>query len=111
AVVIDELYEQLSVYMTTLKRMKNTTSLVLRQISIVLSLVKENECPTILMLEIMATRDLAKKAKKSQLIDKRKLIDALALSDRCLRDGGILRRLEAFVASPIGCGGSDVGIA
>ncbi|GJU93199.1 hypothetical protein Tco_1317955 [Tanacetum coccineum] len=25
--------------------------------------------------------------------------------------GGILRRLEAFVASPIGCGGSDVGIA
>ncbi|GJY55900.1 hypothetical protein Tco_0455015 [Tanacetum coccineum] len=24
---------------------------------------------------------------------------------------GILRRLEAFVASPIGCGGSDVGIA
>ncbi|GJX57309.1 hypothetical protein Tco_0287206 [Tanacetum coccineum] len=26
-------------------------------------------------------------------------------------EGGILRRLEAFVASPIGCGGSDVGIA
>ncbi|GJR28632.1 hypothetical protein Tco_1104864 [Tanacetum coccineum] len=25
--------------------------------------------------------------------------------------GGILRRLEAFVASSIGCGGSDVGIA
>ncbi|GKE59649.1 hypothetical protein Tco_1498834, partial [Tanacetum coccineum] len=25
--------------------------------------------------------------------------------------GGILRRLEAFVASPIGCGGSDVRIA
>ncbi|GKC14012.1 hypothetical protein Tco_1010794 [Tanacetum coccineum] len=25
--------------------------------------------------------------------------------------GGILRRVEAFVASPIGCGGSDVGIA
>ncbi|GJS32874.1 hypothetical protein Tco_0531256 [Tanacetum coccineum] len=25
--------------------------------------------------------------------------------------GGILRRLEAFVASPIGCGGSDIGIA
>ncbi|GJX80471.1 hypothetical protein Tco_0328620 [Tanacetum coccineum] len=25
--------------------------------------------------------------------------------------GGILRRLEAFVTSPIGCGGSDVGIA
>ncbi|GJT85463.1 hypothetical protein Tco_1067180 [Tanacetum coccineum] len=24
---------------------------------------------------------------------------------------GILRRLKAFVASPIGCGGSDVGIA
>ncbi|GJW71009.1 hypothetical protein Tco_0127926, partial [Tanacetum coccineum] len=24
---------------------------------------------------------------------------------------GILRRLEAFVASPIGCGGSNVGIA
>ncbi|GJT43253.1 hypothetical protein Tco_0951968, partial [Tanacetum coccineum] len=24
---------------------------------------------------------------------------------------GILRRLEAFVASPIGCGESDVGIA
>ncbi|GKF90529.1 hypothetical protein Tco_0274230, partial [Tanacetum coccineum] len=24
---------------------------------------------------------------------------------------GILQRLEAFVASPIGCGGSDVGIA
>ncbi|GJW43854.1 RNA-directed DNA polymerase, eukaryota, reverse transcriptase zinc-binding domain protein [Tanacetum coccineum] len=26
-------------------------------------------------------------------------------------NGGILQRLEAFVASPIGCGGSDVGIA
>ncbi|GKC54848.1 hypothetical protein Tco_1077593 [Tanacetum coccineum] len=25
--------------------------------------------------------------------------------------GGILQRLEAFIASPIGCGGSDVGIA
>ncbi|GJV74368.1 hypothetical protein Tco_1494363 [Tanacetum coccineum] len=25
--------------------------------------------------------------------------------------GGILQRLEAFVASPIGCGGSDVRIA
>ncbi|GJV22274.1 hypothetical protein Tco_1371294 [Tanacetum coccineum] len=26
------------------------------------------------------------------------------------REGGILRRLEAFVASPIGCRGSDVGM-
>ncbi|GJZ40871.1 hypothetical protein Tco_0587757 [Tanacetum coccineum] len=32
-------------------------------------------------------------------------------SDRAADIGGILRRLEALVASPIGCGGSDVEIA
>ncbi|GKF22240.1 hypothetical protein Tco_0074562, partial [Tanacetum coccineum] len=27
------------------------------------------------------------------------------------KGGGVLRKLEAFVTSPIGCGGSDVGLA
>ncbi|GJW43583.1 hypothetical protein Tco_0072382, partial [Tanacetum coccineum] len=40
----------------------------------------------------------------------------VVVSDKCgdrlvPTPGGILRRLEAFFASPIGCGGSDVGIA
>ncbi|GJY99541.1 hypothetical protein Tco_0516971 [Tanacetum coccineum] len=36
---------------------------------------------------------------------------SLVPTGRVLSPGGILRRLEAFVISPIGCGGSDVGIA
>ncbi|GJR40008.1 52 kDa repressor of the inhibitor of the protein kinase-like protein [Tanacetum coccineum] len=43
-------------------------------------------------------------------VDYDKIIDEFA-SRNARRHRGILRRLEAFVASPIGCGGSDVGIA
>ncbi|GJT81926.1 hypothetical protein Tco_1056268 [Tanacetum coccineum] len=32
-------------------------------------------------------------------------------TSHAIPDDGILRRLEAFVASPIGCGGSDVRIS
>ncbi|GJX37156.1 reverse transcriptase domain-containing protein [Tanacetum coccineum] len=45
-----------------------------------------------------------------------RIIWEVELSDLCgdrsvPAPGGILQKLEAFVASPIGCGGSDVGIA
>ncbi|GJX59427.1 hypothetical protein Tco_0290817 [Tanacetum coccineum] len=66
-----------------------------------------------LIKEIQATKDASIrnqgasiKALKIQIGQMSKCDDRLVPTP-----GGILRRLEAFVASLIGCGGSDIGIA
>ncbi|GJR54514.1 hypothetical protein Tco_1405035 [Tanacetum coccineum] len=47
----------------------------------------------------------------TDVLDSPCLLVLITETSQSRQHGGILRRLEAFVASPIGCGGSDVGIA